>query len=370
MTDHPQPFDLSRVKVLPLSRRKNLLQLEEVLVDPDSEPAPLDDAQARLVQQAADDLVHAREQGASAMLIYGAHLVKNGAARIVDCLLREGRLTHLATNGAGAIHDWEFAWQGASGESVKANVANGTFGIWDETATNIHIAILAGALGGLGFGQSMGKFMGDDGANLPTESELRQAIAASPENHLSPARAELLQTMIQQGLPAGTHSVAHRWRHGSMLACAYGHGIPATVHPGVGYDIISNHPIFNGAAIGRAAETDFKLFAGSVARLEGGVVLNVGSAIMGPQVFEKTLSCVNNVRLQAGQKVISGHTIYVVDIQDGGHWDWTQGEPSIDHPAYYLRFCKSYSRMGGTMRYVQLDNVQFMHHLWHRLRTC
>ncbi len=156
----------------------------------------------------------------------------------------------------------------------------------------------------------------------------------------------------------------HRFKHASIIAQAYRHDIPLTVHPGIGYDIISNHPVFNGAAIGRAAETDFKLFAGSLAHLEGGVVLSIGSAIMGPQVFEKALSCVNNLRLQSGQGVVSGHCIFVVDLQDGGNWDWTRGEPPKTNPAYYLRFCKSYSRMGGALHYVQADNVTFLHHLY------
>ena len=103
-----------------------------------------------------------------------------------------------------------------------------------------------------------------------------------------------------------------------------------TVHPGIGYDIISNHPVFNGAAIGRAGGWDFKLFAGSVEGLDGGVVLSVGSAIMGPQVFEKTLSCVNNLRLQDGRDVVRDHTFYVVDLQDGGGWDWTRGRAPQD----------------------------------------
>jgi hypothetical protein len=100
-----------------------------------------------------------------------------------------------------------------------------------------------------------------------------------------------------------------------------------------------------------------------VARLEGGVALSVGSAIMGPQVFEKSISCVNNLRLQAGRKVVSNHTIYVVDIQDGGNWDWSKGEPTKDNPAYYLRFCKSYARMGGMMNYLECDNVVFLKNL-------
>ena len=145
--------------------------------------------------------------------------------------------------------------------------------------------------------------------------------------------------------------------------------MPLTVHPGIGYDIISNHPVFYGAAIGRAAEWDFKLFGGSVEQLDGGVVLSVGSAIMGPQVFEKSLSCVNNLRLQAGRKIVQRHNIYVVDLQDGGNWDWTQGEPPKENPAYYLRFCKSFSRMGAPMHYLQCDNAAFIHRLFHELQN-
>jgi hypothetical protein len=88
---------------------------------------------------------------------------------------------------------------------------------------------------------------------------------------------------------------------------------------------------------------------------------------MAPQVFEKSLSCVNNLRLQAGRQIVQGHSIYVVDLQDGGRWDWSQGEPPKESPAYYLRFCKSFARMGGTMRYVQADNVAFLHNLLHCL---
>jgi hypothetical protein len=139
------------------------------------------------------------------------------------------------------------------------------------------------------------------------------------------------------------------------------------VHPGIGYDIFSNHPMFNGAAIGRAADKDFRLLGGAVEQLDGGVVLSVGSAIMAPQVFEKSISCVNNLRLQSGRSIVHDHMIYVVDIQDGGHWDWSKGEPPKDNPAYYLRFCKSFARMGGEMRYAQCDNVTFLHNLLNAL---
>jgi hypothetical protein len=177
----------------------------------------------------------------------------------------------------------------------------------------------------------------------------------------------LLRAMLDQSWPAGRTRVEHRWKHASIIAQAYRHDVPLTVHPGIGYDIIANHPVFSGAAIGRAGDWDFRLFGGSVDRLDGGVVLSVGSAIMGPQVFEKSLSCVNNLRLQQGRDVVRGLSIYVVDLQDGGGWDWTQGEPPKTNAAYYLRFCKSYSRMGGEMHYLQCDNAAFMHNLWHSL---
>ena len=173
--------------------------------------------------------------------------------------------------------------------------------------------------------------------------------------------------MLAHKLPAGHITVAHPHKTHSILANAFRRNIPYTVHPGIGYDIIATHPMFSGAAIGRAAQTDFALFSRAVEGLDGGVVLSVGSAIMAPQVFEKSLSCVNNLRLQAGRQIVQGHTIYVVDIADGGGWDWSQGEPPKDNPAYYLRFCKSFDRMGGTMHYVQSDNAVFLQNVLQQL---
>ena len=280
--------------------------------------------------------------------MYGAHLLRNGAALILERMMDQGWLSHLATNGAGTIHDWEYAWLGRSTESVEKGVACGNFGTWDETGRNIHLALLAGGLRGEGYGTALGRFIIEDGTVLPSRSSLEAALRSEPCHPLAPARADLLQAMIIHGLPEGRLDVVHRWKHASIIAQAFRHRIPFTVHPGIGYDIISNHPMFNGAVIGRAAAADFGLIGSAVAKLEGGVTLAVGSAIMAPQVFEKSLSCVNNLRLQDGVPVISNHSIYVVDLQDGGHWDWTQGEPPKTNPAYYLRFCKSFSRMGGT----------------------
>ena len=361
-----QPLDLRRLKAYPLAQRQSLSSIDQLLVDPTHPPGACQNPAA--VTECAEKISAARTRGASVMLIYGAHLIKNGGMRVVNSLLEGGWLTHLATNGAGAIHDWELSFLGRTEESVRKNVATGTFGTWEETGKYLHLAILHGALLQEGFGRSVGRFICEDGVALPKVQGLSESLRHEPAHPLSAARAELLQTMVTHQLPEGPIEVKHPWKETSLLAQSFRRNIPFTVHPGIGYDIISNHPMFNGAAIGRAGATDFRVFGGAVEQLDGGVVMSIGSAIMGPQVFEKSLSCVNNLRLQAGRATVRDHTIFVVDIQDGGNWDWSQGEPPKTNPAYYLRFCKSYARMGGTMKYAQCDNVAFLHHLLHRLQ--
>jgi len=365
----PKPIDLSLLKVFPLSERKSMSRLEDIMVNPDSPAPPCSEAVQRRIEECAGAILTARSRGASVLFLYGAHLVKNGGAAIVERLMARGWLTHLATNGAGSIHDWEFAFQGWSTESVEQNVATGTFGTWDETGRNIHLALLCGGARGEGYGTTLGRFIQEDGVTLPAIDELESALRKEPGHPLSPARADLLLAMREHGLRPGRHEVPHPWKHASIFGQAFARGIPITVHPGIGYDIISNHPMFNGAAIGRAAGIDFRLFGAAVEGLDGGVVLSVGSAIMAPQVFEKSISCVNNLRLQEKRRIVHDHQIYVIDLQDGGNWDWSKGEPPKDNPAYYLRFCKSFSRMGGVMRYLQCDNVAFIHNLLHALQA-
>lgn len=363
----PEPLDLTRLKVYPLAQRRSLARIEEVLVEPSSDPPPCSDAVAEAVHECARRLRAARRRHATVLIIYGAHLIKNGGQLLLNALMERGLVTHLATNGAGSIHDWEFAYLGRSTESVRENVATGTFGTWDETGRFIHLALLAGGLRGEGYGTALGRFIQQDGVTLPDIQTLERQVREHPTHPLTPARADALWVMRQHRLASGHHLVLHRWRNASVLAAAFRQEVPLTVHPGIGYDIITNHPMFNGAVIGRAADLDFRLFCRAVDGLDGGVVLSIGTAVMGPQVFEKSMSCVNNLRRQQGRPIVSGHTIYVVDLQDGGQWDWSKGEPPQTSPAYYLRFCKSYARMGGTMRYVQADNIVFLHRLVHEL---
>ena len=366
----PKPFapsDPLPIRVLPLEKRKHLARLADVLQNPDASPAPCDPANIKMIQNCAASIQLARKNGSSVILMYGAHLLRNGAGLVLGKMIENGWVTHLATNGAGSIHDWEFSFLGQTSESVRDNVATGTFGTWDETGRTINLAILAGGLRGEGYGTSLGRCIMEDGFEIPDASTLEQQLRTEPLHPLAPARAELLAAMLRHKLTSGKIQISHPHKQSSIIGQAFAHKVPMTVHPGIGYDIITNHPLFNGAAIGRAAAIDFRLICGSVEGLDNGVVLSVGSAIMAPQVFEKSMSCVNNMRLQQQRKTVHGHQIFVVDLQEGGNWDWTQGEPPKTNPAYYLRFCKSYARMGGAMHYLCCDNVTFVHHLYKEL---
>src|SRR5882724_9585938 len=180
MKSFPQPLDLSRLKVFPLAERESLSSLEKILVDPTTPPPPCSPKVETAVRDCAQKILTARERNASVILMYGAHLVKNGGQRIVNTLIERGWITHLATNGAGTIHDWELAHLGRTEESVRKNVATGTFGTWDETGRYIHLALLAGAPNRLGYGQSLGRLIHDDGLKLPTTESLKKFICAEP----------------------------------------------------------------------------------------------------------------------------------------------------------------------------------------------
>lgn len=361
-------FDRSRLKVFPIEERNSLTKVQDILVDPDSPPGNVDSDQGKQIDTCARSILKARDHGSSVMLIYGAHLLRNGAALILDLMMEQNWLTHLATNGAGTIHDFEYAFLGRSTESVKENVEAGTFGAWDETGSSIMLALAAGALKNRGYGSALGQFITQDGCELPSPRALKESLVNEPSSRDAAAQADCLRLMDQFNIRSGFHSVNHPNKKASILANAYARGVPVSVHPGIGYDIITNHPMFTGSIVGRAAELDFELFCKAVEGLDHGTVLSVGSAIMGPQVFEKSLSCVHNLRRQKSRPNVSDHSIHVVDLQDGGNWDWTQGEPPKNNPAYYLRFCKSYSRMGGAMHYLQCDNATFIHQLYHRLK--
>jgi hypothetical protein len=360
-------IDQLKLRVLPLRERHNLLHLSDETARAVETRPPADRAVRQQIADLAQKMLAARAENAAIMFTYGAHLIKNGAGPLLNRLIGARLATHLATQGAGVIHDWEFAYQGHSGESVRENAPAGIFGAWDETGRYLNLVALAGAAEGLGLGASIGRMIEEDRIVLPPAAQLHEEIAAEPAHPLTAAKADLLQTMQTFGLEAGTISIPHPFKTCSVPAAAYRHRVPFTVHPGIGYDIIVNHPMYHGGAIGRAAGHDARIFAASVDRLAGGVHISIGSAIMSPQVFEKAFSAANGIRAREGRELLSGHHLVIVDLQDGGGWDWSRGEPPSDSPAYYLRFCKSFYRMGGTLDYIRCDNRAFLVYLLDRL---
>lgn len=349
------------LKIKPLSERKDKVYIERDHVPVTAEPAGFSEAGQKVMDEVVVRLKAAREAGKSRMLTFGAHTIKNGLAPVMIKLMEDGWLTHLATNGAGIIHDWEFAFQGHSSEDVRANVPRGEFGSWQETGFYINLAIIVGAYKGLGYGESVGAFVENEGLDIPSIKGVKEQIEYGLERNnptLVAAAADLLDAVLKFDIKPGRLAVPHPFKQYGLQAAAYRLGVPFTSHPMIGHDIIYVHPMNKCAAIGRAAERDFLAFAHSVSNLEGGVYLSIGSAVMSPMIFEKSLSMSQNLAIQRGEH-IDNHFMCIVDLQES-HWDWTQGEPPMDNPDYYLRYNKSFNRMGGQMRYVTADNRDFL----------
>ena len=279
-----ETFDRSQLLIKPLSERKHDMNLDYILkLD---EPAP-EFSHPQLLG-VAQRLMAARDRGAARILMMGAHIIKAGASRYVIDLIERGYLTHVAMNGAGSIHDYELARIGASTESVARYIRSGEFGLWRETGDLNEIIREAAELS-LGLGENVGR---------------RIEESSFPHKDLS------------------------------IFAAAYRRSVPATVHVGIGYDIIHEHPNCDGQALGAASYHDFLIFTKTMEKLEGGIMLNFGSAIMGPEVYLKALSMVRNVAHQQG-RVIKNFTTAVFDlvpIQGDIHHEL----PKTD-PGYYFR---------------------------------
>ena len=362
-------FDRKKIQFSSLKNRKNKVNIEKDFIAPDEKPGILPEQTLNMISRIAEDIREARKIDASVILAFGAHTIKNGMSPVLRAMINRGYISHLATNGAGIIHDWEFAYQGESSEDVRSNVEKGQFGIWEETGYYLNLAIAVGAYEGKGYGESVGAMVLNDGLMIPAAPDLR----AEALRHLdsNPARAaaaaDLLSLVSNFDIKPGFLEIRHRHKEFGLQGEAFRLGIPFTGHPMFGHDIIYTHPVNYGAAIGRTAERDFLKYAGSVSELEGGVYLSVGSAVMSPMIFEKSLSMARNVRLQQG-KNITGHKIYVVDLAESS-WNWAEGEPPSTDPAYYLRFLKTFNRMGGTMNYISADNRDFLLTLYQELEN-
>ena len=367
----PYPkLDRDRLVIKKLDTRKNKVYIENDHISIAQKPEHLSEYGQRLIEKTAGRIRLARQQQRSVMLTFGAHTIKNGMSPTLKALMEEGWVTHLSTNGAGIIHDWEFAFQGKSSEDVRENVGHGQFGIWDKTGFNINLALIVGAYEGLGYGESVGKMIFNEGLLIPEISFLHhQAIAEMKTNpDLSAAAIDLAGTIQKFDLKPGFMAIPHPFKKYSVQARAFELGIPFTGHPMIGHDIIYNHPMNHGAALGRTALNDFLCFAKSVSNLDYGVYMSIGSAVMSPMIFEKALSMSQNLKIQENTH-IDNHYMLIVDLAKSD-WDWQKnGEPPMDNPAYYLRYCKTFQRMGGEMDYLTADNRDFLLAAYQKLKN-
>lgn len=358
----PYPkLERGQLTIKSLSERENKVFIETDQIPVTQKPANISLSGYKLIEETAGRIRLARQKKKSVMISFGAHTIKNGMAPTLIALMEEGWLTHLATNGAGIIHDWEFAFQGKSSENVRENVDRGQFGIWSETGLYINLALIVGAYEGLGYGESIGKMICNEGLQIPEISflydEAANMIKIKPD-HAS-ATIDLAGVIQRYRLEPGFMVIPHPFKKYSVQARAYELQIPFTGHPMIGQDIIYNHHMNHGAAIGRTALNDFLSFSNSVSNLDYGVYMSLGSAIMSPMIFEKALAMAQNLKIQKNEH-INNHYMMIVDLARSD-WDWQKnGEPPVDNPAYYLRYCKTFHRMGGEMHYLTADNRDFL----------
>ena len=286
-------FDLSKITTRPIAQRANKVKLDD-LVDLTRLSASGEVMADSALAAVAEAVRAARADGKPVICFVGAHPVKLGLSPIIIDLMERGMLTHVAGNGATAIHDFELALIGETSENVPNALPQGTFGMAHETGKHINDAIAAGFRRGLGLGESLGRMI--LGEPMPERVSFEH-----PENSIFAAGVRL--------------------------------GMPVTVHVGIGADIIDQHPGFDGAAKGGTSGFDFRVYAASVARLvDGGVVLNIGSAVTGPEVFLKAVSMAANVG-RAPNGIVTAN----FDLRPAVREDVADE----DKPTYYFRDHKS-----------------------------
>lgn len=277
-------FDRSRLEIHPLSERIHDLEVGRWLA--------LDEGAGEFQHPdlctVAGRWAQAVRSSSSRILMMGAHLLRAGTNRQIIDLIERGAFSVIAMNGAGMIHDYELARIGATTESVARYIRDGQFGLWKETG-ELNDWVRDAAASGEGLGEHAGR-----------------RILESDYPH--------------RGL--------------SVLAAAYRAGVPVTVHCGIGYDILHEHPNFDGASLGQASYTDFLIFTRVVENLEGGLLLSFGSAIMGPEVYLKALAMARNVARQQGRSIRKFTTAVFDLVPIAG--DFRRELPKTD-PGYYFR---------------------------------
>lgn len=303
-----EKFDTSQLNLLPIRERISDLDLG-VMADPATHTPTFRHPNIDLL---CDRILAARKKGAAVMVMMGAHVIRAGMGPYLLELMRRGLVTHFALNGAGAIHDFEFAEIGETTESVAKYISEGQFGLWQEDGI-FNEAVKEGVRDGLGFGESVGRYI------------------------------------EEQDFPH---------KEFSLLAGGYRYQVPVTVHVGIGCDIMHEQPNMDGAAVGEATYRDFLIYARTVQNLEGGVFLNIGSAVIGPEVYLKALSMARNVAHQKGER-ITDFTTAVFDMQDFEGLSFKNTPPKTDARYYFRPWKTILTRTvadGGESYYVKGDH--------------
>ena len=253
-----KPVDMSAVTTYPLQKRINKVSVQDFarLPEPETDISAFLASLPNILKgpdflALVDDIVAAHQNGKPVIVMMGGHVIKCGLSLLLIDLVKRGVITGFAFNGASSIHDFEIALIGETSEDVSAYLQTGQFGMWEETGGLMNAAIQCAANTGIGMGEALGK------------------------------------QLVEMDAPYNAYS---------LLASGVQHDVPITVHVAIGTDIIHQHPDANGAAIGAASFTDFRLLTALVKELEsGGVVLNLGSAVILPEVFLKALTIARNL---------------------------------------------------------------------------
>ncbi|MDO8662337.1 MAG: hypothetical protein Q7K98_03855 [Candidatus Omnitrophota bacterium] len=308
-------FDRKALKLESLSQRKSDLNVSII--------APLDfnlnfKSNGDL-KEISKRIIRAKKKKASVIWMIGGHVIRSGVQRYIIDLMERGYISCLAMNGAGIIHDYELSLIGATTESVAQYIKEGQFGLWKETG-EINNIINRSYKQGLGLGEGVGK------------------------------------AIYEGDFP---------YKEFSLLAAGYRLKIPVTVHVGIGYDIIHEHPNCDGAATGATSYRDFLIFTKLVSNLERGVIMNFGSAVMAPEVFLKALSMARNA-LRRKKKQIRHFTSVVCDLYNLPAK--FNKEPDKRNPGYYFRPWKTMLVRtvadGGSSFYVKGCHADILPALW------
>ena len=261
-------FDLDRVNTYPLSTRSNKVALVDIV-----RPENIDNLAIELPGKTCDEIeniaraiVACRDTGKPVVVFTGAHLIKNGLGLLLAEMVKRGLISLVAGNGAAAIHDFELALIGQTSENVPDALSKGRFGMAREFAY-INYAMSVGNKYKLGLGESLGRTI--------CEEDFRSEVLDMAE------KGDLPDTFAHPEV--------------SLLVACYENNVPFTIHVGIGTDVVDQHPSFDGQAKGGCSGRDFLIYTNEIARLtDGGVVLNIGSAVTGPEVLLKAVSIAAN----------------------------------------------------------------------------